>query len=281
MMLDRLHSQPLTPPPPPPPPPPKPEKAEEQEHKGEKTATVAKDESNVSGGNQTSTAKLPGEKKKDDFNPLDAKDSTGRTVADITSNVNTGAEVAKDTRGIASVAASAGTRVGWLSRIGSSVSTGLSKVADWGDDIARAAPKVGRAFTTFAKAAPFVGVAMAGLDIGKAALEKDPEKKREAKGTAALSTLSAGAGIAGAALLVPPATAVGAALIGVGIAASVFSFVDTTFFKGAASKKIGDAVDWVADKGKKVGEAVGDAAKAVGNGVKNAAKAVGNFFSGL
>ena len=47
--------------------------------------------------------------------------------------------------------------------------------------------------------------------------------------------------------------------LGFGIAASVFSFVDTTFFKGAASKKIGDAVDAVADTGKAVGSAVASA----------------------
>jgi hypothetical protein len=264
-MIDKTKSQPLPPTPKPvAPKPPEAAKEDQQAAPATATATVAKDTANLGAkAGPASTMKLKGEAKPDEFNPLDAKDSPGRTAADVGSNVVSGVEVAKDARGIAGIASTVAGRVSILSRLGSAVSTGVTKVADWGSRVATAAPKVGRAFAGVAKAAPVVGLLMAGLDIGRAALEKDPEKKREAKGTAALSTFSGVAGIAGAAMLATPLAPVGAALIVAGIGASVFSFVDTTFFKGAASKKIGDAVDAVADAGKAVGKGIADGAKKV------------------
>jgi hypothetical protein len=270
-MIDKTKSQPL--PPAPKPVAPKPPEAAKQEQPAAPaaTATVAKDTANLGAkAGPASAMKLKGETKQDDFNPLDAKDSPGRTAADVGSNVVTGVEVANDARGIAGIASAVAGRVSILSRLGSAVSTGVTKVADWGARVATAAPKVGRAFAGVAKAAPVVGIVMAGLDIGRAALEKDPEKKREAKGTAALSTFSGVAGIAGAAMLATPLAPLGVGLIVAGIGASVFSFADTTFFKGAASKKIGDAVDAVADAG-----------KAVGNGIASGAKKVWGAISSL
>lgn len=240
-----LGSGPIKQAPPPPPPPPEAKKKEE----ADKVAL------SPSSGKK-SKAELPN-------NPLDK--SVGRTAADVTSGASGAAEVAKDTRGIASTAAALGSRFSWLGRLGSSVSTGLTKVADWGDDIAARAPKVGKAFVGFAKAAPFIGLGMAALDIGKAAIEQDPEKKQKAKGQAALSTISGVAGVAGAAMLATPLAPVGVACLAVGVGATVLSMADTFFFDGKVSTAIGGAVD-----------AVGSAAKAVGEGVSNAAKAVGD-----
>lgn len=271
-MIEKTQSQPLVLPPKhvaPPPPPPEPKKPEQAEEAPK--PKVARDTDSIAGSTgKASSATLPDAKKQDDFNPLDPKDSPGRTAADVGSNVTTGVEVAKDARGIAGIFSSLAGRVSSLSRVGSGLATAatkvggaLTKVADWGADIATHAPKLARGFAGVAKAAPIIGIGMAGLDIGRAIMEKDPEKKREAKGTAVLSTVSGVAGIAGAAMLATPLAPVGAVLIGVGIGASVFSFVDTTFFKGAASKKIGDAVDAVADAGKAVGNAVASGAKKV------------------
>lgn len=266
-MIDKTKSQPLvTPPKPVPPKASEAAKPEQQaEGRAPATAKLAKDSASISGASQNSGMRLEGQSRvhNDDFNPLDAKDSPGRTVADVGSNVVTGVEVAKDARSIAGIASAVAGRVSSLSRLGSAVSTGVTKVADWGARVATAAPTVGRAFAGVAKAAPVVGIVMAGLDIGRAALEKDPEKKREAKGTAALSTFSGVAGIAGTAMLATPLAPLGVGLIVAGIGASVFSFADTTFFKGAASKKIGDAVDAVAGAGKAVGEGIANGAKKV------------------
>jgi hypothetical protein len=270
-MIEKTQSQPLvlppkhTPAPPPPPEAKKPEQAEEAKPK------VARDTASIAGATgKASSSTLPAAKKQDDFNPLDPKDSPGRTAADVGSNVTAGVEVAADARGISGIFSSLAGRASSLSRFGSGLASAATKVGGWIDDVANfgsriatAAPAVGRAFAGVAKAAPIIGIGMAGLDIGRAILEKDPEKKREAKGTAVLSTVSGVAGIAGTAMLATPLAPVGVALIGVGIAASAFSFVDTTFFKGAASKKIGDAVDAVADAGKAVGNAVASGAKKV------------------
>lgn len=272
-MIDKTKSQPL--PPAPKPAPPKPPVAAKPEQQARAaTATVAKDTANLS-AQTAATMKLAGQD--EDFNVFDPKVSTGRQVADVGSNVVTGVEVAREARTVASVASSVAGRFSSLSRLGSAVSTAVTKVADWGADIAVHAPKAGRAFAGVAKAAPIIGIGMAALDIGRAINEKDPEKKREAKGTAALSTFSGVAGIAGTAMLATPLAPLGVALIVAGIGASAFSFVDTTFFKGAASKKIGDAVDAVANAGK----AVGNAAQAVGEGVANGAKKVWGALSSL
>lgn len=261
-MIDKTKSQPLPPAPKPVTPKP-PEAAKPEQQAAPATATIAKDTANLGAkAGPASTMKL-GQAQQDDFNPLDSKDSAGRTAADVGSNVVAGVEVAKDARNIATIASTVAGRVSILSRLGTAVSTGVTKVADWGARVAAAAPTVGRAFSGVAKAAPIVGLVMAGLDIGRAALEKDPEKKREAKGTAALSTFSGVAGIAGTAMLATPLAPLGVGLIVAGIGASVFSFVDTTFFKGAASKKIGDAVDAVANAGKAVGEGIANGAKKV------------------
>ncbi|MNT87179.1 hypothetical protein D3C72_2275600 [compost metagenome] len=76
-----------------------------------------------------------------------------------------------------------------------------------------------------------------------------------------LSTFSGTVGIAGAAMLATPLAPLGVGLIAAGIGASVLSFVDTTFFKGAASKKIGDGLDAVVEGAKNVGGAIADGAK--------------------
>ncbi|MNS21916.1 hypothetical protein D3C72_536940 [compost metagenome] len=270
-MIEKTQSQPLvlppkhTPAPPPPPEAKKPEQAEEAKPK------VARDTASIAGATgKASSSTLPTAKKQDEFNPLDAKESPGRAAADVSSNVVAGVEVAADARGISGIFSTLASRASSLSRVGSGLASAATKVggwiddvANWGSRIATAAPTVGRAFAGVAKAAPIIGIGMAGLDIGRAIMEKDPEKKREAKGTAVLSTVSGVAGIAGTAMLATPLAPLGVGLIAVGIGASVFSFVDTTFFKGAASKKIGDAVDAVADAGKAVGNAVADGAKKV------------------
>jgi hypothetical protein len=111
---------------------------------------------------------------------------------------------------------------------------------------------------------------MAGLDIGKAIAEKDPEKKQIYKGTAAFSTFSSAAGIGGTALLATPLAPLGVGLIAAGITASVVSFVDTTFLGGRISKVVGGAVDAVGSAAKAVGGAVADAGKAVGHAASSA-----------
>ncbi|MFN3429754.1 MAG: hypothetical protein ACK46X_07355 [Candidatus Sericytochromatia bacterium] len=270
-MIEKTQSQPLVlPPKHTPAPPPAPE-ATQPKPAPEQAPRVARDTASIAGSTgKSSSATLPAAKKQDEFNPLDPKDSAGRTAADVGSNVVTGVEVAKDARGIAGLFSSLAGRASSLSRVGSGLAAAatkvggaVAKVADWGDDIARHAPKLARGFASVAKAAPIIGIGMAGLDIGRAIMETDPEKKREAKGTAVLSTVSGVAGIAGAAMLATPLAPLGVGLMAVGIGASVFSFVDTTFFKGAASKRIGDAVDAVADAGKAVGDAVAGGAKKV------------------
>lgn len=191
-------------------------------------------------------------------NPL--ADSPGRTGADVVSGSSSAAEVLKDSSKIGEIAETAGTRVSWLAKIGGGISKAAQKVVSWGDDIARVAPKVAKGFLGFAKAAPFIGVGVAALDIGKAVLEKDPEKKKVAEGQAALSVIGGAAGVVGVMALATPLAPV---LLGIGIGTAVLSVADTFLFGGKVSKAISSGMHAVADGAKAVGSAVADGAKKV------------------
>ena len=192
---------------------------------------------------QTSTPK--------EKNPL--ADSPGRTGADVVSGTSSAAEVLKDSRAIAELAEAAGSRVSWLAKLGGGVANFAKRVASWGDDIAKVAPRVATGFLRLAKAAPIIGVGVAALDIGKAVLEKNPEKKQEAKGQAALSVIGGAAGVLGLAAV---GTGAAPVLIGVGIASAVVSVADTFLFKGKISKTIASGMDAVAEGAKKAWNAL-------------------------
>jgi hypothetical protein len=193
----------------------------------------------------------PAESKDKDKNPL--ADSAGRTGADVVSGTSSAAETAKDARTISTIARTAGTRVSWLSRLGSGVANVVTKVADWGDRVALQAPKLAKGFLGLAKAAPFIGVGVAALDIGKAVLEKDPEKKKVAEGQAALSVLGGAAGVVG---LVALATPLAPIALGIGIGTAVLSIADTALFGGKVSKAISGGMHAVADGAKKAWNAL-------------------------
>lgn len=251
---------PAAPPPPPPPPAPVEEAKQPQgDQNGVAPATGRK-----------SSARLPEQDKKQANSDNPYANSTGRNVADGTSTAADVAETTKDIRGIGGIFTSVGSRLPRLGRLTTGVADALEWVATKGEAVGRVAPVAAKGFGALAKAAPILGVGMAGLDIGKAIAEKDPEKKQIYKGTAAFSTFSSAAGIGGTALLATPLAPLGVGLIAAGIAASVVSFVDTSFLGGRISKVVGGAVDKVADAGKAVGHAVADAGKAVGHAASSA-----------
>lgn len=269
-MLDRVQGAssypagtgPVVPAAPPPPPPAPPEEAKKKPE-GDKNDVAP---ANGRGSSMTLTKQEIKQGSPD--NPY--ANSTGRNVADGTSTAADVAETTKDIRGIGGIVTSVGTRMPRLGRLTTGVADALEWVATKGEAIGRVAPVAAKGFGALAKVAPILGVGMAGLDIGKAIAEKDPEKKQIYKGTAAFSTFSSVAGIGGTALLATPLAPVGAVLIGLGIAASVVSFVDTSFLGGRISKVVGGAVDKVADAGKAVGHAVADAGKAIGHAASSA-----------
>lgn len=193
-------------------------------------------------------------------NPL--AEGPGRTGADVVSGTSSTAEVLKDSRAIGQVAQNAGSRVSWLAKLGGGVAKFAGKIADWGDNVAAAAPKLAKGFLGLAKAAPIIGVGVAALDIGKAVLEKDPEKKQVAKGQAVLSVIGGAAGVIGLAAIATPLAPV---LLGIGIGAAVLSVADTFLFKGKVSKAIASGLDAAVDGAKAVGSAVADVGKKAWN----------------
>jgi hypothetical protein len=187
--------------------------------------------------------------------------SVGRKLAD---NTNTAATLADGSRGLKpgyrAIRAFSGSRkLGWLISplvilservVGAfaKLPEGVKGLASLSAGFAKASPLV-TVVAGLAKAAPVLGMGIALLDIGKAVLEKNPEKKVEAKGTAVLSLIS---GVAG---LVTIGGALGYTSLGIALAplavpamiigsvATVLALADQFWLGGKVAKVIGSGLD--------------------------------------
>lgn len=171
---------------------------------------------------------------------------TGRRIVDVTSTV---ASTADGARGVpaavevvktASEAGKLGRFSAFVARFSTLADEAVAAVVAYGGR----APRVVGALGRVANAAPILGVVVAGFDIGRAVIEKNPEKKMRAEGMAVLSTTSAVAGVLGAAG-VAGATVAGVALAPIAVPAMVVGGVltavtlaDSFLLGGAISKGI-------------------------------------------
>lgn len=179
-------------------------------------------------------------------------DSVGRNLADGTNAAAGAADGARSIKPTADIvrAAANGGKWTWLTSRAASV---MEQITNLGTRIAGGARWVAPVATGFAKAAPILSVFVAGLDIGKAALEQDPEKKVKAQGMALLSSISGLGGIVAA------GGALGAVAFGVALAplavpamiiagvATVVALADQFLLGGAITKKIGQGLNAVGD----------------------------------
>lgn len=178
-------------------------------------------------------------------NPLDG--SAPRVAYDAVASV---AGAADGARGIAPgadairTAAEAG-KLGRFGSLGTTVAGWLDGLVRLGGRATEAVSWLGWLGSGLAKAAPLLGVGVAVLDVGKAAIEDDPRKKRRAEGMAVLSGISGIAGLLawGAAA---GATAFGVALaplavpcMVVGVAATVLGVADQFLLDGKVARAIG------------------------------------------
>jgi len=178
--------------------------------------------------------------------------SFGRKLADGT---NAAAGMADGARGLkpaadtVRAASEAGRFGGLTSRLSTLMDRGLGIGARLGDGVKWLAPVA----TGLAKAAPFLGVGIALLDIGKAAIEENPEKKLKAQGMAVLS------GVTGLAGVVAAGGAMGAVAFGVALAplavpamiiggvATVVALTDQFLLGGTITKGIGSGMNVIGD----------------------------------
>ena len=173
-------------------------------------------------------------------------DSAGRKAYDVvsgTAGAADGARAIKPAVTAIETAAGAG-KLGRLGTLGTRLAQGGGKLLELGSAIAGKFKWITPLASGLAKAAPFLGVGVAALDIGKAAIEKDPAKKEKAQGMAVLSTVSGAAGIlawAGAAGAVVGGVALAPIAVPamiIGGVATVAALADQFFLDGAISKGV-------------------------------------------
>lgn len=138
-----------------------------------------------------------------------ALDETGaRPAVNIVAGVANGGDVLKDVATYGTVVREVGSKASFLSRLFEPV----ARLLDGAANVASKVPGLMPACSFLGKVAPVLGIAVAGLDITRAALEPDPVKKQRYQGQAVMSSVGALAGV------VAFAGFTGAAIFGVAVA---------------------------------------------------------------